>query len=126
MAKNKAKAPQNGNADDSLMASNGTDSPDKGQAGSPSTDSPSSGEADESSTPSVARTRKRDLAEPSEKFNLVTFFQGTKEELSKVVWPTRQQLISESAAVLLMVSLSATFVYLIDNIFTWAARQVFG
>ena len=29
----------------------------------------------------------------------------TKEELGKVVWPSRQQLISESAAVILMVIL---------------------
>lgn len=57
--------------------------------------------------------------------NAVNFFQGTKEELEKVVWPSRQQLISESAAVLSMVVLSATFVYLIDGFFAWAARQVF-
>ncbi|MGA1474691.1 MAG: preprotein translocase subunit SecE [Prochlorothrix sp.] len=66
------------------------------------------------------------MATPEEKFSLVTFAKGTKEELSKIVWPTRQQLISESAAVLLMVSLSATVVYLVDNLFSWAARQVFG
>ena len=53
------------------------------------------------------------------------FLQGTKEELAKVVWPSRQQLISESAAVILMVSLSATLIYLIDKLFGWASRQVF-
>lgn len=59
-------------------------------------------------------------------FNAVKFFQETKEELSKVVWPSRQQLISESAAVLLMVILSATLIYLVDNFFNWASKQVFG
>ncbi len=62
----------------------------------------------------------------SESFNLVNFLQGTKEELGKVVWPSRQQLISESAAVILMVSLSATVIYLVDNLLSWVSKQVFG
>ena len=53
------------------------------------------------------------------------FLQGTKEELEKVVWPDRQQLISESAAVILMVSLSATLISLIDNLFGWISQLVF-
>lgn len=57
--------------------------------------------------------------------NAVAFLKGTKDELAKVVWPSRQQLISESAAVILMVSLSATLIYLIDQLFGWASRQVF-
>ena len=59
-------------------------------------------------------------------FNVTTFFQETKEELGKVVWPTRQQLISESAAVLLMVVLSATIIYSVDILFLWLSKQVFG
>ncbi|MBW4515320.1 MAG: preprotein translocase subunit SecE [Timaviella obliquedivisa GSE-PSE-MK23-08B] len=54
-----------------------------------------------------------------------SFLQGSKEELDKVVWPSRQQLISESIAVVLMVTLSATLIYLVDNLFRWAATQVF-
>lgn len=49
----------------------------------------------------------------------------TKEELSKVVWPSRQQLISESAAVILMVILVSTIIYLIDKFFAWGAGKVF-
>ncbi|MFN5754907.1 MAG: preprotein translocase subunit SecE, partial [Pseudanabaena sp.] len=40
-------------------------------------------------------------------------------------WPTRQQLISESASVLLMIVAVATFVYLIDALFRAIALQVF-
>ncbi len=58
-------------------------------------------------------------------FNIFAFSQGIREELDKVVWPSRQQLISESVAVILMVTLSATLIYLVDNLFSWAARQVF-
>lgn len=60
-----------------------------------------------------------------EGFSAGEFVQGTQEELSKVIWPTRQQLISESAAVILMVGLSATIIYLVDNLFGWASRQIF-
>ncbi len=58
-------------------------------------------------------------------FDLVKFLQGTKEELAKVVWPSRQQLISESAAVILMVILVATLIYLVDQFFAWGAQRVF-
>ncbi|MDJ0543399.1 MAG: preprotein translocase subunit SecE, partial [Microcystis sp. M53601_WE4] len=45
--------------------------------------------------------------------------------LAKVVWPSRQQLLSESAAVMLMVTLVATLIYLIDKFFAWGAGKVF-
>jgi len=73
----------------------------------------------------VAKKNEAEMPETTSGFNLNNFFQGTKEELDKVVWPSRQQLISESAAVLLMVTLSATLIYLIDGLFGWAAKQVF-
>lgn len=57
--------------------------------------------------------------------NVAEFIQGTKDELGKVVWPSRQQLISESVAVILMVILSATIIYLIDALFKWTSQQVF-
>jgi preprotein translocase subunit SecE len=53
------------------------------------------------------------------------FVTETKEELAKVVWPSRQQLISESVAVILMVTLVATTIYLVDNLFGWVTRQPF-
>nr|WP_199320947.1 MULTISPECIES: preprotein translocase subunit SecE [Anabaena] len=65
------------------------------------------------------------MPETGNGFSLNNFFQGTKEELEKVVWPSRQQLVSESAAVLLMVTLSASLIYLVDGLFAWAAKQVF-
>jgi len=69
--------------------------------------------------------RETASAQSSSGLDVVAFLKGTKEELAKVVWPSRQQLISESAAVILMVSLSATLIYLIDQFFGWASNQVF-
>ncbi len=53
------------------------------------------------------------------------FFKSTKAELDKIVWPSRQQLISESAAVILMVVVSASLVFLVDKIFAWISSRIF-
>ena len=74
---------------------------------------------------------KKDIAkkeQPAKEANgngAVDFAVQTKEELGKVVWPSRQQLISESAAVILMVILVSTIIYLIDKFFAWGAGKVF-
>jgi preprotein translocase subunit SecE len=74
----------------------------------------------------VTSSKQSTPSTPAAKFDVKTFLQETKEELDKVVWPSRQQLISESLAVVLMVVLSTTLIYLVDNFFGWASRQVFG
>ncbi|PHV61741.1 preprotein translocase subunit SecE [Cyanobacterium aponinum UTEX 3222] len=53
------------------------------------------------------------------------FVEETKQELAKVVWPSRQQLLSESVAVILMVTVVATLIYLMDKLFGWLAGKVF-
>jgi preprotein translocase subunit SecE len=64
-------------------------------------------------------------SENSDNANATNFFAETKAEFGKIVWPNRQQLISESASVLLMIVAVATFVYLIDALFRAIALQVF-
>jgi preprotein translocase subunit SecE len=54
------------------------------------------------------------------------FIKDTQEELTKVVWPSRQQLISESAAVILMVAIVSLIIYWVDHLFAWGAGKVFG
>jgi preprotein translocase subunit SecE len=49
----------------------------------------------------------------------------TVQELKLVVWPSRQQLFSESIAVILMVSLSAATIAAVSRFFGWASSQVF-
>lgn len=53
------------------------------------------------------------------------FLGSTLAELRKVVWPSRQQLFSESVAVVLMVGLSAAAIAAIDRFYTWVSTQVF-
>lgn len=88
--------------------------------------SPKAGSSKAGSSKKQPANAKSASAPPDgEGFNASEFVQGTQEELSKVIWPTRQQLISESAAVILMVGLSATIIYLVDNLFGWASKQIF-
>ena len=62
---------------------------------------------------------------PAGKTGVGGFFSSTLEELRKVVWPSRQQLFSESVAVILMVSLSAATIAAVDRFYSWASSQVF-
>ncbi len=73
------------------------------------------------------RENKEVVAEKESKpgFSVAEFAVETKEELAKVVWPSRQQVISESAAVMLMVILVSTLIYSINSFFAWGASKVF-
>ena len=53
------------------------------------------------------------------------FLAATLDELARVVWPSRQQLFSESVGVILMVGLSAAAIAAIDRFYSWASSQVF-
>lgn len=65
------------------------------------------------------------IKEAKDNNGFAKYIDDTKEELAKVVWPSRQQLLSESAAVILMVVLVSTVIYLVDNLFSWGAGKVF-
>ena len=53
------------------------------------------------------------------------FLADTMAELRRVVWPSRQQLFSESVAVILMVTLSAFAIAAVDRFYSWGNSQVF-
>ena len=53
------------------------------------------------------------------------FLKATVEELKLVVWPSRQQLFSESIAVILMVTLSAASIAVVSRFYGWGASQIF-
>ncbi|MEB3200335.1 MAG: preprotein translocase subunit SecE [Synechococcaceae cyanobacterium] len=53
------------------------------------------------------------------------FLASTLDELGKVVWPSRQQLFSESLAVILMVGLSAAAIAAVGRFYGWLSNLVF-
>ena len=73
---------------------------------------------------------KQDLSEESSSNNDVerkkkNFFISTYDELKLVVWPNKQQLFSESVAVIIMVSFSAAAIAAVSRFYGWAASQIF-
>jgi len=53
------------------------------------------------------------------------FFSQVLAELGRVVWPSRQQLFSESVSVILMVAISAAAVAASNRLFSWIPNRVF-
>ncbi|WP_288261690.1 preprotein translocase subunit SecE [uncultured Prochlorococcus sp.] len=63
------------------------------------------------------------IQDPQKKNN---FLGSTYDELKLVVWPNKQQLFSESVAVIIMVSFSAAAIASVSRFYGWAASQIFG
>ena len=63
-----------------------------------------------------------EMEEPKKKKN---FLSSTYDELKLVVWPNKQQLFSESVAVIVMVSFSAAAIASVSRFYGWAASQIF-
>ena len=53
------------------------------------------------------------------------FLTSTYDELKLVVWPNKQQLFSESLAVIIMVSFSAAAIASVSRFYGWVASQIF-
>ena len=73
----------------------------------------------------MSKKSEAEIPKSKNGLNLASLLQGLKEEFEKVVWPNRRQLVSESAGVLLMVTLSSSVIFLVDQFLTWAVKQVF-
>ena len=62
-----------------------------------------------------------EIKEPKKK----NFLTSTYDELKLVVWPNKQQLFSESIAVIIMVSFSAAAIASVSRFYGWASSQIF-
>ena len=71
-------------------------------------------------------TLQKDSPEIKEPKKNNNFFSSTYNELKLVVWPNKQQLFSESVAVIIMVSFSAAAIASVSRFYGWAASQIFG
>ena len=68
---------------------------------------------------------KKEATAPATAGGPLNFLNEVRNELKKVIWPTRQQLISESLAVILMVVASTLMIYLVDTLFVWLSQRLF-
>ena len=58
--------------------------------------------------------------------NLIGFVQDSRSELRKVVWPSRQETLQVSLAVILMVIIMSIFLWLLDMFLFWLVRLLTG
>lgn len=57
---------------------------------------------------------------------LIGFIQDSRTELRKVVWPSRQETLQVSLAVILMVIVMSIFLWLLDMFLFWLVRLLTG
>jgi preprotein translocase subunit SecE len=54
------------------------------------------------------------------------FVRQVRQEVSKVTWPTRSETTVSTLSVFAMVTIAAIFFMLIDQVFAWSVRLLFG
>jgi preprotein translocase subunit SecE len=56
----------------------------------------------------------------------LNFFKEARVEVRKVVWPTRQETVQTTIAVLVMVFIVAIMLWLVDMFLGWGVRSLLG
>jgi len=56
----------------------------------------------------------------------LSFFKEARVEVRKVVWPTRQETVQTTIAVLVMVFIVAIMLWLVDMFLGWGVRSLLG
>lgn len=86
-----------------------------------------------SETRGATATPERDRPGPAQRRGpgswpgrLALFYRQVLAELRKVVWPTREQLLTYTAVVLVFVAVIIAIVSVLDLAFGWVMFRVFG
>jgi preprotein translocase subunit SecE len=54
--------------------------------------------------------------------NPVTFLQQVRQEVSKVTWPTRNEVLVSTIMVLILVALASVFFLVADQVISWLVQ----
>lgn len=54
------------------------------------------------------------------------FVREVRQEISKVTWPTRRELVFRTISVLVMSALAALFFFLVDQLISWGVKFILG
>lgn len=54
------------------------------------------------------------------------FVREVRQEVAKVTWPNRKELIFTTISVLAMSAVAALFFFLVDQIIAWAVQLILG
>ena len=58
--------------------------------------------------------------------NPAKFIREVRQEVGKVVWPTRRETLVSTVMVLVLLLISALFFLLIDNLSSWGVKTILG
>ena len=57
---------------------------------------------------------------------IVNFFEQVKQEMAKVIWPTKRETVSSAIMIFVFSILFAVFFFLVDRFFMWLMSFVFN
>ena len=57
---------------------------------------------------------------------IVNFFEQVKQEISKVIWPTKRETVSSAIMIFVFSIVFALFFFLVDRFFMWLMSFVFN
>lgn len=60
------------------------------------------------------------------KVSPIQFFRQVKQEVKKVTWPTKKEVLQTSFMVIVIVAIAATFFFFVDQILGWVVKLIFG
>lgn len=60
------------------------------------------------------------------KISPLQFFRQVKQEVRKVTWPKKNEVIRTSIMVIIIVALASTFFFFVDQILGWIVKLVLG
>ena len=60
------------------------------------------------------------------KFNPAKYLREVRQEISKVTWPTKKETFTSAGIVLIVISIAAVILMLVDQFFSFLVRIVLG
>ena len=60
------------------------------------------------------------------KVSPLKFMQEVRAEIQKVTWPSRRETAITTAMVFVMVFIAAAFFFVVDQVFSFGVRAIFG
>lgn len=81
--------------------------------------------ADNNKKEAVQNSEKKQ-SQKKERTGLIAYLRGVKQEFSKVVWPTREELTTDTIVVFACVGFFALMFWLIDTGFLAALKGILG
>lgn len=60
------------------------------------------------------------------KVSPLQFFRQVKQEIKKVTWPTRKEVMQSLVMVVVLVAIASAFFFVVDQILSWIVKLVFS